>query len=159
MLTTEVWAAACISPGCSAVTVWYPDMNSSASGAAAAEVEWSFKRQCSRWQHSNSILQRGQCSAFSGMAEDGDNVDQFPPFTLEQLQWIDRLIAARTDPPPGHDNTGGGNSGEDTSTSVPSSVPSSIPVPVPLVTLSAGSLVSTLTPTNTLVTPASQGGE
>ena len=52
---------------------------------------------------------------------------------------------------------GGGNLGEDTSISVPSSVPSS--VPVPLVTQTAGSLVSTLTPANTLVTPESQGGE
>ena len=117
--------------------------------------------------HSNSILQqktvfsgsvqRRQCSAvFSRMAEEGD-ADQFPPFTPEQLQWIDRLITARTDPAPGRDSTGGGDSGEDTSTSVPSSVPSS--VPVPLVTPAAGNLVSTVTPADTLVTPASRGGE
>ena len=48
------------------------------------------------------------------MVEDGNNADQFPPFTPEQLQWIDRLIAARMDPAPGRDNTGGGNSGKDT---------------------------------------------
>ena len=100
-------------------------------------------------------VQRRQCSAvFSRMAEEGD-ADQFPPFTPEQLQWIDRLIAARTDP--GRDSTGGGDSGGDTSTSVPSSVPSS--VPVPLVTPAAGNLVATVTPADTLVTPASRGGE
>ena len=100
---------------------------------------------------------RRQCSAvFSRMAEEGD-ADKFPPFTPEQLQWIDRLITARTDPAPGRDSTDGGDSGEDTSTSVPSSVPSS--VPVPLVTPAAGNLVSTVTPADTLVTPASRGGE
>ena len=103
---------------------------------------------------------RRQCSAVfnqcSRMAEDGD-ADQFPPFTPEQLQWIDRLIAARTDPAPGRDSTGGGDSCEDTSTSVPSSVLSS--VLVPLVTPTPGSLASTLTPADTLVTPASRRGE
>lgn len=87
------------------------------------------------------------------MAEGGDNSDQFPPFTAEQLQWIDRLILARTEPALGLDNAGGDNSGEDTATLVPSSGP------VSLVTLAAGSLVSFVTQTNTLVTPASQGGE
>ena len=71
----------------------------------------------------------------------------------EQLQWIDRLITAWTEPFQGQDNLGVDNSGKDTSTSVPGSLP------VPLVTPVAGSLVSTLTLTNTLVTPVSQGGE
>ena len=82
------------------------------------------------------------------MADEGDNTAEFPPFTPEQLQWIDRLITARTE----QDNSGVANPGENpTSASGPS--------PTSLVASSAGSLASTVTPTNILVTPASRGGK
>ena len=84
------------------------------------------------------------CTVISAMAED-ESAGQFPPFTPEQLQWIDQLITARTET----DNSRVGNTGEDTST------PVSGPSPISLVTPPAGSL----TPTNTLVTPASRGGK
>ena len=84
-------------------------------------------------------------SFFSVMADEGDSAAEFSPFTPEQLQWIDRLITARTE-------QGVANPGENpTSASGPS--PTSLVVP------SAGSLASTVTTTDTLVTPASRGGK
>lgn len=53
------------------------------------------------------------------MAEEGDSGADFPPFTPEQLQWIDRLITARTE----QDNSGVAIPGENpTSASGPSPI-------------------------------------
>ena len=90
--------------------------------------------------YSSSVV----CTVISPMTED-ESAGQFPPFTPEQLQWIDQLITSRTET----DNSRVENAGEDTST------PVSGPSPISLVTPAAGSL----TPTNTLVTPASRGGK
>ena len=48
----------------------------------------------------------------SPIAEDGESAGQFPPFTSEQLRWIDRLITTQTE----LDNSRVENTGEDTST-------------------------------------------
>ena len=80
----------------------------------------------------------------SPIAEDEESAGQFPPFTPEQLRWIDRLITAKTE----LDNSRVENTVEDTST------PVSDPLPISLVAPAVGSL----TPTNTLATPASWRG-
>ena len=81
------------------------------------------------------------------MADEGDSTDEFPPFTPEKLQWIEQLITARTE----QDNSGVANPGENLTASGPS--------PTSLVAPSVGSLASTVTPTNTFITPASRGGK
>ena len=84
------------------------------------------------------------CTVISPMAED-ESTGQFPPLTLEQLQWIDRLMTMRTET----DNSRVENAVEDTSTPVSGHSPISLVIPA------AGCLTST----NTLVTPASRGGK
>ena len=100
-------------------------MNLSMSSAAAVEVRRSIKLTVLKGGAGHTVFCSKGC-VHAAMAEGGDNSYQFPPFTAEQLQWIDRLISARTEPVLRRDNVGGDNLGEDTATSVPSSGPVSL---------------------------------